>query len=103
MYHFIVNIHGSSGKAFLKWNKIRELLKARKVDFKVHVPQRVGHAMQIAKEVSSMPEDDIKNVMNMRLKDLNMMGVKFVSLLAVTARLTKSSTESRIFLALNLA
>ncbi len=62
MYHFIVNIHGSSGKAFLKWNKIRELLKARKVDFKVHVPQRVGHAMQIAKEVSSMPEDDIKIV-----------------------------------------
>jgi len=62
MYHFIVNIHGGSGKAFLKWNKIRALLKAKKVEFKVHVPQRVGHAMQIAKEVSALPEDDIKIV-----------------------------------------
>ena len=62
MYHFIVNIHGSSGKAFLKWNKIRELLKARKVEFKVHVPQRIGHAMQIAKDVSELSEDDIKIV-----------------------------------------
>lgn len=62
MYHFIVNIHGGSGKAFLKWNKIRALLKAKKVEFKVHVPQRVGHAMQIAKEVSALSEDDIKIV-----------------------------------------
>ena len=62
MYHFIVNIHGGSGKAFLKWNKIRTFLKTKKVEFKVHVPQRVGHAMQIAKEVSALPEDDIKIV-----------------------------------------
>ena len=62
MYHFIVNIHGGSGKAFLKWNKIRAFLKTKKVEFKVHVPQRVGHAMQIAKEVSALPEDDIKIV-----------------------------------------
>lgn len=60
MYHFIVNIHGGSGKAFLKWNKIRAMLREKKVEFKVHVPQRVGHAMQIAKEVSELPEDDIK-------------------------------------------
>lgn len=62
MYHFIVNVHGSSGKAFLKWNKIRALLKTKKIEFKVHVPQRVGHAMQIAKEVSSLNESDIKIV-----------------------------------------
>lgn len=62
MYHFIVNIHGSSGKAFLKWNKIRSLLKVKKVEFKVHVPQRVGHAMQIAREVSQLDENDIRIV-----------------------------------------
>lgn len=62
MYHFIVNIHGGSGKAFLKWNKIRALLKAKKVEFKVHVPQRVGHAAKIAKEISELHEDDIKIV-----------------------------------------
>ena len=62
MYHFIVNIHGSSGKAFLKWNKLRALLREKKIDFKVHVPQRVGHAMQIAKDVSELNEEDIRIV-----------------------------------------
>ena len=60
MYHFIVNIHGGSGKAFLKWNKIRELLKAKKIDFKVRVPQGVGDATRIAKEISELHDDDIK-------------------------------------------
>ena len=62
MYHFIVNVHGGSGKAFLKWNKLRAVLREKKVEFKVHVPQRVGHATQIAKEVSSLNETDIKIV-----------------------------------------
>lgn len=62
MYHFIVNVHGGSGKAFLKWNKMRALLRAKNVEFKVHVPQRVGHATEIARNVSSLPEDDIKIV-----------------------------------------
>lgn len=62
MYHFIVNIHGASGKAFLKWNKIKELLKAKNVEFKVHVLQRAGHATQIAKEISQSEENDIKIV-----------------------------------------
>ena len=60
MYHFIVNIHGGSGKAFIKWNKLRTFLREKKIQFKVHVPQRVGHATKIAAEVSSLPEDDIK-------------------------------------------
>lgn len=62
MYHFIVNVHGGSGKAFLKWNKIRALLRAGKIEFKVHVPQRVGHAAQIARDISSLPDDEIKIV-----------------------------------------
>ena len=62
MYHFIVNVHGGSGKAFLKWNKMRALLRAKNVEFKVHVPQRVGHATEIARNISSLPEDDIKIV-----------------------------------------
>ncbi|MBR1405006.1 MAG: diacylglycerol kinase family lipid kinase [Treponema sp.] len=62
MYHFIVNIHGGSGKAFLKWNKIRALLREKKVEFKVRVPQGVGDATRIAKEISELPDDDIKIV-----------------------------------------
>ncbi|MBQ9207556.1 MAG: diacylglycerol kinase family lipid kinase [Treponema sp.] len=60
MYHFIVNIHGGSGKAFLKWNKIRALLRKKNVEFKVRVPQGVGDASRIAKEISELSEDDIR-------------------------------------------
>ncbi|WP_296328762.1 YegS/Rv2252/BmrU family lipid kinase [uncultured Treponema sp.] len=62
MYHFIVNIHGGSGKAFLKWNKIRALLNEKKVEFKVRVPQAVGDASRIAREISELPEEDIRIV-----------------------------------------
>lgn len=62
MYHFIVNIHGGSGKAFLKWNKIRALLNEKHVEFKVRVPQGVGDASRIAREISELPEDDIRIV-----------------------------------------
>lgn len=62
MYHFIVNIHGGSGKAFLKWNKIRALLKERRVAFKTHVPQKPGHACQIARAISESDETDIRIV-----------------------------------------
>lgn len=60
MYHFIVNIHGGSGKAFLKWNKIRDLLREKKIEFKVRVPQGVGDATRIAKEISELDDNDIK-------------------------------------------
>ncbi len=62
MYHFIVNLHGASGKAFLKWNKIKELLKQKNVTYKLHVLQRAGHATQIAREISQSEENDIKIV-----------------------------------------
>ncbi len=60
MYHFIVNIHGGSGKAFLQWNKIRELLKEKNIEYITHVPLRVGHAEQIARDISKLDENDIK-------------------------------------------
>lgn len=56
MYHFIVNIRGGSGKAFLKWLKIVKLLKKEKVKYKAHITQYAGHASEIVGELSSGPE-----------------------------------------------
>lgn len=56
MYHFIVNIRGGSGKAFLKWQKIVKLLKKEKVEYKAHITQYAGHASEIARELSSGSE-----------------------------------------------
>ena len=62
MYHFIVNIHGGSGKSFLLWNKIKELLKERGVEFETYVPLRVGHAGEIAKKIVALDDSDKKIV-----------------------------------------
>ena len=62
MYHFIVNIHGGSGKSFLLWNKIKELLKERGVEYATYVPLRVGHAGEIAKKIVALDDDDKKIV-----------------------------------------
>ena len=62
MYHFIVNIHGGSGKSFLLWNKIKELLKERNVEYATYVPLRVGHAGEIAKKIVALDDDDKKIV-----------------------------------------
>ncbi|MBQ0052357.1 MAG: diacylglycerol kinase family lipid kinase [Treponema sp.] len=56
MYHFIVNIRGGSGKAFLKWKKIVRLLKEKNVEYKAHITQYQGHASEIARELSSGSE-----------------------------------------------
>lgn len=62
MLHFIVNIRGGSGKAFLKWNKIQKILKDKNIEYKTHVTQRAGHASQIARELSLSDENDIRLV-----------------------------------------
>lgn len=60
MYHFIVNIHGGSGKSFIKWNKIREILKERNVQYETHVPLRPGHASEIALKLANLQDEEIK-------------------------------------------
>ena len=55
MYHFIVNIHGASGKAFLKWKKVAAVLEEKGVEYRKHVPQGPGNAAQIAGKILSEP------------------------------------------------
>lgn len=62
MLHFIVNIRGGSGQAFITWNKIQKILKDRKIEHKVHVTQRAGHASQIARELSVSGGEDMRLV-----------------------------------------
>lgn len=60
MIHFIVNIRGGSGKAFLKWNKIQRILKDRNIEYKTHITQRAGHASEIARTLSRSGEEDLR-------------------------------------------
>lgn len=62
MIHFIVNIRGGSGHAFTTWSKVQKILKERKIEHKIHVTQRAGHASQIARELALSGGEDLRLV-----------------------------------------
>ena len=48
MYYFIVNYTGGGGKARKTWNRVHELLKDKKIDYKAYVTKYPGHAGELA-------------------------------------------------------
>lgn len=60
MYHFIVNIHGASGKAYLVWKEIQSILKERNIQYRKHLSLGIGNSADIAREIASSEEDDKK-------------------------------------------
>lgn len=62
MYYFIVNYNGGSGRAKRTWNRVHYLLKAKGIEYKAYVTKRPGHAGELAKKISELPEKDIRLV-----------------------------------------
>ena len=60
MFYFIVNYTGGSGKARKTWNRVHFLLKEKEIEYKAYVTKRPGHAGELAKRISELPEDDIR-------------------------------------------
>ncbi len=58
MYYFIVNYTGGSGKAQRTWNRVHSLLKTKGIEYKAYVTKRPGHARELAKKISGLPEKD---------------------------------------------
>lgn len=53
MYYFIVNDHGGSGKAAKTWLTVETALKEKQIPYEAHKTNSVGHATQLAKEITS--------------------------------------------------
>lgn len=62
MIYFIVNEHSRSGKGADVWKQLEELLKKEEVPYQVRRTEYAGHAVQLAEEISSLEEKEIKLV-----------------------------------------
>lgn len=62
MIHFIQNKHSKSGEESSIWKQVEALLKKEGVPYRVWYTEYMGHATVLAKEISSLDEEEIKLV-----------------------------------------
>lgn len=62
MIYLIVNQAAKTGKAIGVWKEVRTYLNDWHVEYKAFRTQYAGHARKLAKQISSLPEDDIRIV-----------------------------------------
>lgn len=53
MIYFIVNTHSRTGKAAKIWEEVKQELKRQSVEFQAFLTEYVGHATQLATDISS--------------------------------------------------
>lgn len=59
MYHFIINSHAKSRLGHRIWNDIEGYLKNQRFEYKKYFTRDVGHATQMAKQITSQGVDTI--------------------------------------------
>ena len=62
MLHFIVNKHSRSGKGERIWEAVEMYLKANNIEYCEHTTEYRGHAIELAREICELPEEDIRLV-----------------------------------------
>ena len=59
MIYFIVNITARTGKSRAIWMEMKEILENRSIEYKAFQTKYAGHATDLARKISSLPEDRI--------------------------------------------
>ncbi len=62
MLHFIINRKSKSGNGKKVWLQVKEYLKENNIPYKTHVTESQGHAKRIAKELSMLPDEEVRIV-----------------------------------------
>lgn len=62
-YTFIINPNSRSGKGMVLWNLLKPELKKRRIEHEIFYTQYVGHATEIARQVTTDGEEQILVVM----------------------------------------
>ena len=62
MLHFIVNQHSRSGKGKHIWEAVEVYLKANNIEYCKHTTEYREHAIELAREICELPEEDIRLV-----------------------------------------
>ena len=58
MYHFVINPHSRSGKAYQIWLRIQAKLKKQHIEFDAHLTEKPGHARELATMLTTPVDDD---------------------------------------------
>lgn len=59
MLYFVVNKKSRSGKGADVWKEVQGALEAKNIEYKAYVTEYEGHAIELAREISEQPDDDI--------------------------------------------
>ena len=59
MIYSIVNITARTGKSRAIWMEMKEILENRGIEYKAFQTRYAGHATDLARKISSLPEDRI--------------------------------------------
>ena len=59
MYYFIVNLQARNGRASQVWNEVKVVLKKYAVPYEAYETSFEGHATELARKLSSLPEPKI--------------------------------------------
>ena len=59
MIYFIVNNTARTGKSRAIWQQMKEVLESRQVHYKAYQTKYAGHATELARKISSLPEERI--------------------------------------------
>lgn len=59
MIYFIVNSTSRTGKGLDIWKQVRTHLKSNNVEFKAFETKYAGHATELARKISSLPDEEI--------------------------------------------
>lgn len=58
MYHFIINPHSKSGKAYQIWLRIEKKFHQQKIEFDAYLTDYPGHAKELATMLTTPADDD---------------------------------------------
>ncbi|MBR0131950.1 MAG: YegS/Rv2252/BmrU family lipid kinase [Lachnospiraceae bacterium] len=62
MYYFIVSAASAGGKGLTVWNAVKKGLSNTDVKYKAYRTEHKGHAGELAKKISELPDEDIRIV-----------------------------------------
>lgn len=62
MLHFIINRKSKSGNGKKVWLQVKEYLKENNVSYETYVTESQGHAKRMAKELSMLPDEEVRVV-----------------------------------------
>ncbi len=62
MLHIIANVGSATGKAMKTWKVVEGVLKENGTPYELHCTEYEGHATELAREISSLPEEHVNLV-----------------------------------------